>query len=145
MPYKKRKQLNSQAGFSLIEVVASLVILTIILLSFFGLLIQSKKTEKQSEEIIDATYIAQAEMEKIYSYSRSVAYNTLEHTFTTAGYTQITDPNELVFTKGIDSFLVKIRFKDKASSNKLKSTIIEVMEGSILKSKMENIYNWEVK
>lgn len=145
MQCKKSKPFNCQGGFSLIEVIASLVILTIILLSFFGLLIQSKKTEKQSEEIIDATYIAQVEMEKIYFYSRSIAYNTIEHTFTTAGYTQITDLNELIFTKDIDGFLVKIRFKDKASSNKLKSIIIEVMEGSIQKSKMENIYNWAVK
>ncbi|HBT70926.1 MAG TPA: prepilin-type cleavage/methylation domain-containing protein, partial [Lysinibacillus sp.] len=41
-----QKNFKNEGGFSLIEVVASLILITIILLSFFGLFIQSNKTSK---------------------------------------------------------------------------------------------------
>jgi prepilin-type N-terminal cleavage/methylation domain-containing protein len=54
-------------GLTLIEVIASLVIISIILLSFLGLFIHSKKTNVSSEGIQDATYEAQKAMEKLYT------------------------------------------------------------------------------
>lgn len=58
--------LKEERGISLVEVVASIVLITIILISFFGFFIQSKKTHVASESIVDATYIAQQYMEEIY-------------------------------------------------------------------------------
>ncbi len=58
---------------SLIEVVAALLIIGIVLISFFALLIQSNKTTHKSNDIMDATYVAQIEMEKIYNASRSAS------------------------------------------------------------------------
>lgn len=62
--------LKNEKGMTLIEVIAATVILAIILLSFTGLLVQSKKTNKTSETISDATYTAQKEMEKYYSIAK---------------------------------------------------------------------------
>lgn len=58
--------ISNERGISLIEVVASLVIITIIFLAFFNFFIQSKKTNVASEAIHDATYHAQKAMEQIY-------------------------------------------------------------------------------
>ncbi len=66
--------LKNNKGFSLIEVIASVLIITIILLSFFSLLIQTKKTEVRSNETVVATYIAQAVMEEIYYLSTTMDY-----------------------------------------------------------------------
>lgn len=54
-------------GLTLIEVIASLVIISIILISFLGLFLQSKKTNVSSEGIQDATYEAQKVMEQLYT------------------------------------------------------------------------------
>lgn len=66
--------LRNNKGFSLIEVIAALLIITIILLSFFSILIQTKKTEVRSNETVVATYIAQAVMEEIYYLSTTMDY-----------------------------------------------------------------------
>lgn len=62
------KLLKEERGISLVEVVASLVLITIILISFFSFFVQSKKTHVASESIVDATYIAQQEMEEVYGF-----------------------------------------------------------------------------
>ena len=67
--------LRNNKGFSLIEVIAALLIITIILLSFFSILIQTKKTEVRSNETVVATYIAQAVMEEIYYLSTTMDYD----------------------------------------------------------------------
>lgn len=67
--------LKNNKGFSLIEVIASVLIITIILLSFFSLLIQTKKTEVRSNETVVATYIAQAVMEEVYYLSTTMDYD----------------------------------------------------------------------
>jgi prepilin-type N-terminal cleavage/methylation domain-containing protein len=53
-------------GFTLIEVVVSIVILGIIFISFFAFFIQSNKTTIKSDMIMNATYASQQEMERIY-------------------------------------------------------------------------------
>ena len=58
--------LKEERGVYLLEVVASIILITIILISFFGFFLQSKKTHVASESIVDATYIAQQYMEEIY-------------------------------------------------------------------------------
>ena len=60
------KYIRNSKGISIVEVVASFVILAIILMSFMGILVQTKRTNASSETIQDATYVAQAEMEALY-------------------------------------------------------------------------------
>lgn len=58
--------LEDEHGISLVEVIASIVLITIILLSFFSIFVQSKKTHVVSESIVDATYVAQKGIEELY-------------------------------------------------------------------------------
>jgi len=62
--------MKNEQGLTLVEILASLVILAIIFISIISILNQSARTNKTSEEIIDATYVAQTEMEHIYKLSK---------------------------------------------------------------------------
>ncbi|WP_453994655.1 type IV pilus modification PilV family protein [Bacillus nitroreducens] len=70
------KSVLSDKGISLIEILVSIVILSIIVVSFITLFVQSAKTNRVSEDIIDATYVAQSTIENIYNISKSsTSYN----------------------------------------------------------------------
>lgn len=56
---------NNQKGFSLIEVIASIVIISIVLLSFFQLFIQSNKTAVANNEKLVVINLADAILERI--------------------------------------------------------------------------------
>ncbi|WP_018931425.1 type IV pilus modification PilV family protein [Gracilibacillus lacisalsi] len=60
----------SEKGFTLIEILASIVILTIISLGFLALFTYASKSNSESENIIDGNAIAQTAMENIYDLSR---------------------------------------------------------------------------
>lgn len=66
-----KKLLRSELGFSLLEMVVSILLIGVILISFFGIFIQSKKAGVTSEEIIDATYVAQLTMEELYKHIKN--------------------------------------------------------------------------
>lgn len=65
-------QLKREKGSSLVEVIASIVLITIILLSFSTFFLQSKKTIFLSESFVDATYTAQEDMEAVYGMVSSM-------------------------------------------------------------------------
>ena len=65
------KYLKNHQGMTLLEVIASLVLIGIILFAFFTLLLQSNKTTYKSNSITDSTYEAQREMEVFYNSASS--------------------------------------------------------------------------
>ncbi|GLC87267.1 prepilin-type N-terminal cleavage/methylation domain-containing protein [Lysinibacillus piscis] len=77
------KFIKNDDGLSLLEVVVALLLIGIILISFFALLLQSNKTTHKSNVIMDATYVAQQEMEKIYN----LAGNASTYERLASGYT----------------------------------------------------------
>lgn len=60
-------QWNNEKGFSLVEVIAAFVLISIILISFFTLFFKGRETTVESKKTVDATYTAQQEMESIYA------------------------------------------------------------------------------
>ncbi|MCH1626576.1 type IV pilus modification PilV family protein [Ferdinandcohnia quinoae] len=65
------KNITSQKGITLVEILASIVILTIIIFTFLSMYIHSAKTNKISKDILDATYVAQSQIESIYNISNN--------------------------------------------------------------------------
>lgn len=142
------KHLKDEGGVTLVEVVTSLVLITIILLSFAGLFIQSTKTGKASQEIVDATYIAQVEMENMYSFSKFLPQSQIEQYFIDEGYTKVdeeSDSTKITFTISDANTHSLKKFKFKFSYNKLLGVVVEVYDPKtlVLKSKMENILEWK--
>lgn len=83
---RRLKQMNNQDGLTLVELLGSIVILSIIVVSFLGFFIQSARTTKVSGEIIDASYIAQQQAEEIYNYSTDQNIDQLISQLQSEGY-----------------------------------------------------------
>ncbi|MFJ7735059.1 prepilin-type N-terminal cleavage/methylation domain-containing protein [Lysinibacillus sp. NPDC097287] len=160
----------NESGLSLVEVVAAIVIISIILISFFSLFISTAKTTKTSSKILDATYYAQQEMEKLYSLSQNIvvpkkADNTTKiqivedaiiaisakknykksvnnpHIFFKEGDTTL-DPN--------NKFYYELKFNFYDHSKNLTRFVIFVYdkddtERTTPKAQMENIFEWRAR
>ena len=146
--------ISNERGISLIEVLASLIIITIIFLSFFNFFIQSKKTNASSELIHDATYIAQVEMEKMYILaSKSNSKNELDMTYQKTELTSCTpnnnDPTEYssIYKTTSDSehFTTHITISMICNYKNAGNVNIDVFEKStnLKRATIENIYIWK--
>src|SRR5690625_5676952 len=91
--YKCIKRMDEN-GLTLVEVLASVVLLTIIITIFLNVFIQSAKTNTTSEEVVDATYIAQTEMERIYSKSLALEHNKPENGIRELDYNLLSSEGE---------------------------------------------------
>lgn len=147
--YKQTKQKNEN-GLTLVEVLASVVLLTIIITIFLNVFIQSAKTNTTSEEIVDATYLAQTEMEKIYSRSIVTKYSERENAFRDLGYSPLSSENEWsVFGKELDEgYYAKVRIQKNSmeEAENMNRLIVTIHDGSAAgktQAQMENILVWE--
>ncbi|WP_186321530.1 prepilin-type N-terminal cleavage/methylation domain-containing protein [Bacillus sp. FJAT-22090] len=143
MIMKLNSRLNSK-GLTLIEILVSIILITIILTAFFSLFIQSAKTGKTSEEVVDATYIAQAEMEKLYEISKNADLNSsINEEVKSLNYSQ-PNPKEDFFTKETNGLFVHLKLK-KHFYPQMYYLVIEVFEqenGTRPRAKMETILEW---
>lgn len=71
------RYLYHQDGLTLVEVLGSIVILSIIVVTFLAFFINSARTTKVSEEMTDGLYIAQQQVEEIYNQSNHHDYDQL--------------------------------------------------------------------
>lgn len=140
---KVNAYINSK-GLTLIEVLVSIILISIILFTFFSFFIQSAKTGKTSGEVVDATFIAQEEMERMYVVSRNGDFNDgTEEIVNSLGYSQDED-EEFVFKKTKDSLYIQLKFK-KHSYPEMSYLVIEVFkqeDGTRPRAKMETILEW---
>ncbi|MGJ7920537.1 hypothetical protein [Neobacillus sp. LXY-4] len=138
---------TSDKGVSLVEILASIVILSIIIISLITMFIQSSRTNSVSKNMMDATYVAEANMEEIYNIVvSSTSYDIATAAVTSKGYTQLSKTStnaffekneaghyvyiELVPTP--NSSLVKVRvkvYKDRSKADK--------------KAQMEILLSWK--
>ncbi|MBM7541796.1 type IV pilus modification PilV family protein [Amphibacillus cookii] len=66
-----------QDGLTLVEVLASIAILSMIVVTFLTFFINSARTTKVSEDMFDASYLAQEKIESIYFQSTTITYQQL--------------------------------------------------------------------
>ncbi|WP_203333179.1 hypothetical protein [Planococcus beigongshangi] len=149
---------KDERGLSLLEVVASIVILTLLLTSFLGLLLSATKSTKQAREVIDYTFIAQRTMESIYQNSKKYNLEDLDKMMLEEPFTLATKDAEKKFTlNDIDanneSYTIKVTFIDyeppekdvfESLSSTLNRVLIEVIPEGKTKpyAKIENLIEW---
>lgn len=142
-------RISGQNGMTLVEILGSIVILSIILLSIVTIMNQSAKTNKVSENTLDATYVAQMEMEQLTSISTMSSPQLLD----SEGYIQQADEDGWqVFHKQItdSNYFVEIKLKDAEPSepdSTLKRIVVKVYENedalkAKAKAQMENLLSW---
>lgn len=147
------RKINDNKGITLIEVIAAIVIISIIFISFFGLFLQSKKTNVSSEGIHDATYVAQKEMENIYISTRTDTLQQFINSKSASEIKSCTQPiNEKLHciepTPTVNGFKSEVTISSITGySSNVTRILIEVYDtkDNIKKAKaiMENVYIWK--
>lgn len=105
--------LLDESGVTLIELLASLAILTLIVASFLGFFIQSARTTSRTIEVDEATFLAQEKMEELVYLSSN---GSIPDNF---------DDGESI--KYESPYTVKISYNE--DTNELYAVIVEVFEG----------------
>lgn len=151
-PFKRQKYPNriKESGFTLVEVLVSVVLLTIIITIFLNIFIQSAKTNATSEELVDATYLAQIEMEKIYSESLDPEHSAPRDSIRDLDYNPLSsEEGWLFFGKSLDDdYYAKIKLQRNSMDEMegMYRLIITIHNGSLegkIQAQMENILVWE--
>lgn len=70
----ERTWIKNETGLTLIELLGSITILSIVIMTFLAFFIQSAKSTKVSEQMMDATYATQQYVETVYHESIDVDY-----------------------------------------------------------------------
>lgn len=162
---KGNKKLD-QRGISLIEVIVSILLISIILITFYGMFIQSKKTNNTAEATGDATYLAQTEMEKVYQLSTSISLSQLNSS-SLSGYTLKTNNFIKSCGNSAQNFENKLIYKDYSSTityekvlnenftskitisplchfDRSATILIEIInKQNVKKAILENVYVWK--
>lgn len=133
--------LNDESGVTLIELLAAITILSIIVVTFLFAFVQGARTNTRADDMNQATFIAQEEMEIVifHSYEQSFeglinAIDQLEtHSATLTGESVIIRSNN----EGYD---IATSIKQAGIENlpNLYSVVVEVSQPGNLQAKMEN-------
>ena len=103
------RQLDNQDGLTLVELLGSIVILSIIVVAFLGFFIQSARTTKVSGEIIDAAYLAQQQAEEIYNHSNHRSYaEMVTYLSNLPGYSHIQNGDKNQFSTLVQGYQLDI-------------------------------------
>ncbi|OES44224.1 type IV pilus modification PilV family protein [Domibacillus iocasae] len=73
------KLVKDQQGLTFIEILLSLVILSIVLMFFSTMFIQSNRTNSNTGQLLDATYVAQECMERAIQKTNASAVSCTNH------------------------------------------------------------------
>ncbi len=136
---KKTSLINQDCGLTLIEVIASIVLISVILLSFMGMFLQTSRTTATSDDIVNATYIAQKGMESIYKYRTALTREALIDELNKQSTIPYVATNEDTWLKQDNTILIYLTLK-KPDDLGLTPIIIKVLESGKEKSKIENRY-----
>lgn len=148
---------QNQKGLSLVEIVAAILLISIVFIGFYSLFIASKKVSVASEEIVDATYINQQVMEEVYSLGQTYTIpKFIEYYLVHSGmsnvesnYHAVNNANNfyIKYDHQLENISVEINFikhslPSSASPNlNLYNTVVTTKEKGVVKSKMENIFS----
>ncbi|MFP3324076.1 prepilin-type N-terminal cleavage/methylation domain-containing protein [Planococcus sp. SIMBA_160] len=144
------KFLSNKDGFTLVEVLASIVLLTLILTTFLMMFAMGAKTNVASEAIFDSTYEVQNELEKIIELSSrpAVSEKRLFIIQEELGYNR--QPNLLesgvdwgVLSKDVQQYKMNI-YLEKTEARLIR-VLVELVEepNTHPKAQMETVLTWE--
>lgn len=148
-----KRHLLNEKGLSILEIIASLLIISIIILAVIPLFFTSAKTVEKSGDIIDATYRAQNGMEEV----RHELVNTepiLNETFEQYIEERVPDSwgdsrlieEEYIYEKNEDDYISILYIKETEEDGNLLTLRLEVFPQSnpaIIDSQMETIIQWK--
>ena len=79
----KEKLLKQESGVTLVELLASIVLLTIIVTTFLSFFVQAGRTNNRIDDMNEATFLAQEQLELITAYSETETVEKTKDKLTT--------------------------------------------------------------
>lgn len=140
---RKHSNLTDENGLTLVEILAAIVIISLIFVSIVTILNLTAKTNKSSEDIIDATYVAQEEMEYIYKISReNGSFESLE----AYGSPTEEDGWDIYWKDNVES-KYQVEVREKKLEDSMVRIVVRVYEQTAdssekPKAQMETLLNW---
>ncbi|QCJ43636.1 prepilin-type N-terminal cleavage/methylation domain-containing protein [Bacillus sp. S3] len=138
----------SEKGMTLIEILVSIVILSIIIMSFLTMFVQSSRTNNTSKNIMDATYVAETSMEEISNFVVSTNSLTFWSNLKISGYDKVAGTGT-TFKKNSNTkgHYVTVDFTDKDTSKSMVKVIVKVFNNDTsskkLEAQMEVLLSWK--
>ncbi|WEG11458.1 prepilin-type N-terminal cleavage/methylation domain-containing protein [Pullulanibacillus sp. KACC 23026] len=140
---------TSKSGFTLIEVMASIVLLALIVGPFLTMFVQSSKTNQITNKVDDATFVANSEMEFFYNQSTSSSISQIStNPGLVTGYTptvqNCSSTGSLCYTKTNGTHYVFVQLTPKQTP--LEDVTVKVYKTAAmnqLQAQMETVYSWK--
>ncbi|RDU37015.1 hypothetical protein DRW41_09995 [Neobacillus piezotolerans] len=143
--------LKSQRGLTLIEILAAMMILTIIIVSMLPMFAHSARSNSFSKNMIDATYVAEAHMETAYNLVSTVPSldsATASLTSIAYGYTLTTadcPAGSKCFYKADSGHYVFVQVANAGLANEMAKVKVKVFKDStkaVKEAQMETLLTW---
>ncbi|WP_409271300.1 type IV pilus modification PilV family protein [Neobacillus sp. SCS-31] len=143
--------LNSKQGFSLIEILAAMMILSIIIVSMLPMFAHSARSNSFSKNMVDGTYVAEAQMETVYNVVSTVpSIDSAAALLTNAtyGYTQTTSDcptGSRCFEKVDSGHYAFVQLANSGTANELAKVKVKVYKDStkaVKEAQMETLLSW---
>jgi len=127
--------IKSNTGSIFIEILISLILISMVLLTFMSMFVISAKVNRKSKDVLDATYSAQSLMEKLYDLSVSksleITLNELQDSVLADSEYKEKDGGQVIEGK-YEDFDVKITIKDR-EEEELRTVKVEVYSDATYK------------
>jgi prepilin-type N-terminal cleavage/methylation domain-containing protein len=147
MKKKVLRLLTSNSGFSLVEILAAIVLLALIVGPFLTMFIQSAQTNQVTQKVDDATFVANSEMEYLYNLSTNFTISLVPNNIGSSyqSTTQNCVSGATCFTKTATGHYIFIQLKP-VSPSPLEDVEIKVYKTQAmnqLQAQMESVYSWK--
>lgn len=132
--------IKNESGTTLVELLAAIAILSIIVTAFLAFFVQGARTNNRTNDLTQATFIAQEEMEEMVYYSRTLSFSELSD----ENQGNFTESNgKLTRSYPADGYSVTTTITKTENMESLFTVIVEVRNADGLQAMMENRLTFE--
>lgn len=136
---------SENKGLTLVETIAAIVLIALIFIGFYTFFISSQKIGVASEEIVDATFIAQESIEEVYNLSTSKNINEIIDYYEenkSSVYSGNNTNFKITYNHTLNNVSIELIFIKKTGTlASLYSVQVSVYEKNTLKATLENIFS----
>jgi type II secretory pathway pseudopilin PulG len=138
----------SNKGVTLVEILVSIVILFIIIMSLLPMFAQSSRSNNYSKSMMNATYLAQSNLEELYHLSTTAIFSDgLIKLKTEKGFTEAVEcPSGYCYEKKSNGYFINIQLKNSSNNNGLMTGIVNIYSDKTKTKKeaqMEMLLHWK--
>lgn len=137
------KNSRNQDGLTLVEVIASLALISIIIMGVMAFFSTAVKTNDTTETLLDASYVNQRYMEEIYRLADTVDEPERDQALSDAGWTRKSGGR---FEREASGYHLELTITDARTGTDLKNILLKVYrdpEHTRLASQMETKRQWK--